>query len=193
MSKQFMYCYFDDVKKKACSGIVFADNLEEVPEALNNHPRKEIHPGTLMVKQLPDNVYLRIRRDLNGRDIDELNAGEAFARKLVELLDNGTLTVINLIATEQEIKKATQANCVGREDEDYLYLFPETTYMQVIRNAEDLKGLASMRMTMSGMRKLGLLRTGSDARNTKIVRFGSRSVRCLWVKKAMLKRLIERE
>lgn len=56
MRKNFMYCFFNDELRKLYHGIVRADSMEEALARLNAIKGRTIHPGTLMVKQLPDDV-----------------------------------------------------------------------------------------------------------------------------------------
>lgn len=56
MSKSFMYCFFCEPRKGTYSGIVMADNLDEAIEKLSIRKGDIIYPGTLMVKQLDDQV-----------------------------------------------------------------------------------------------------------------------------------------
>ncbi len=128
----------------------------------------------------------------SGRDVHMMEAGKLFAKHLARLLENGTLTVINLVATKQEIMDGMVPSCIGREDDQYYYLNPATTYRMVIENTEGAR-FGSARITMCGMKKLGLLKGDNKSGCTKVCQYGNRSLRCLWVRKAELNRYKERK
>lgn len=106
---------------------------------------------------------------------------EKFVRKLVALLDSGTVFVQDL----KHLQASPTGNgFIGYEDEDYYFLIPETAHSKVKRLCDE-QGESfptTLKALLKQLKEDGYIEPAED-QNTRVLKVTDRCIRAIWLRK----------